>query len=180
MVYKITRNQHPMHFASSWAKKDDTRWTFQDLNTTVPFVSNGKHEDFWNRTKTINDPCPAGWTVLGERNGTFGTPDKQSRAILENGIYGLEAVYTIKGGPNSTVWWPASGFRTVDGTLGNLGYGGYYWAYDHIEAAHGGHGMWFTMKNDEKKGPSYTFNDVAVMTNHACSVRCMKAKQTQD
>lgn len=170
--------QHPMDYASSWKDSKDTRWTNKDSNTLDPFMSQGGHEDFWNRSKTINDPCPAGWSILGEGSGSFGKPDENlSKVYCGNGIYGLDAVYTIKNVDNYTVWWPASGFRSVDGTLGNLGYGGYYWAYDHIEATHGGHGMFFTISNDSKKGVQYSYKDVNVMTNHASSVRCVKAQQ---
>ena len=164
--------QHPMDFASSWDKNTDTRWTTKELNTTEPFVSNGKHEDFWNRSKTINDPCPAGWTVLGE-NGKLSQTPSSSVQYTSGGVYGIEAVYTSKdGSTSSTVWWPASGFRSVDGTLGNIGLGGYYWWFDHIGATHGGHGWWFY-----KNGTTFK-EDSGVMTNHASSVRCVKAKQS--
>lgn len=156
-ITEIHGYQHPMDYASSWKDSKDTRWTNKESNTVAPFISKGGHEDFWNRSKTVNDPCPAGWSILGEGSGSFGKPDeKLSKAYCGNGTYGLEAVYTVKNVGNNTVWWPASGFRSVDGTLGNLGYGGYYWAYDHIEATHGGHGMFFTISNDSKKGVQYS------------------------
>ncbi len=166
--------QHPMDFASSHAKNNDTRWTTKDLNKTEPFVSNGNHEDFWNRSKTIKDPCPAGWTVLGENGDLYGKPTAATN-YMSDGVYGIEATYTDKKGSwASTVWWPASGFRSVDGTIGNLGQCGYYWHFDHIDATHGGHGQWFT-KNSKKN--TYEVDGVSAMTNHACVVRCVKAKQ---
>lgn len=164
--------QHPMDFASSWEKKNDTRWTETELNQTDPFVSNGKHEDFWNRSKTIKDPCPAGWTIMGENGDLYGKPSK-TISYMSGGIYGIEAEYAFNGESPSIVWWPASGFRSVDGMLGNLGLGGYYWWFDHIDADHGGHGWWFA--KDSKK--EVYKNASGVMTNHACSVRCVKAKQ---
>ncbi len=167
--------QHPMDYASSWLKKDDTRWTTKELNQTEPFVSNGDHEDFWNRSKTINDPCPAGWTMLGENGKLYQEPSSQVQYFTD-GVYGIEAVYNFSDGSSSTVWWPASGFRSVDGTLGNIGLGGYYWWFDHISATHGGHGSYFY--KDTKKGIYKT--DSGVMTNHASSVRCVKAKQSSE
>ena len=169
--------KHPMDFASTWNAKSsgDTRWTTKELNKTEPFVSNGKHEDFWNRSKTINDPCPAGWTMLGEDGKLYDTPTSQEQYFTD-GVYGIEAVYTLKDGTSSTVWWPASGFRSVDGTLGNIGLGGYYWWFDHIDAQHGGHGSFFY--KEANKGIYKT--GTGVMTNHASSVRCVKAKQSED
>ncbi len=167
--------QHPMDYASSWLKKGDTRWTTKELNQTEPFVSNGDHEDFWNRSKTINDPCPAGWTMLGENGKLYQEPSSQVQYFTD-GVYGIEAVYNFSDGSSSTVWWPASGFRSVDGTLGNIGLGGYYWWFDHISATHGGHGSYFY--KDTKKGIYKT--DSGVMTNHASSVRCVKAKQSSE
>ncbi len=166
--------QHPMDFASSHDSKDkDTRWTTTALNKTEPFASNGNHEDFWNRSKTIKDPCPAGWTVLGENGDLFGKPSTETY-YTSDGVYGIEATYSDKKGTwSSTVWWPASGFRSVDGTLGNIGIGGYYWHFDHIDNTHGGHGQSFTKKSNKNE---YEFGSGA-MTNHACVVRCVKARQ---
>ncbi len=171
--------QNPMEFASSWTKESqDTRWTIRALNQTEPFVSSGDHEDFWNRSKTINDPCPAGWTMLGDNSDLYGTPSTEAY-FMADGVYGIEASYTYKNSTEtSTIWWPASGFRSVDGTLGELGLKGYYWAFDHIDANHGGHGWYFAKYYDKKKGYYYKSNDgISDMTNHACVVRCVKAKQ---
>lgn len=172
-ITAIEGYKKPMNFASSYKDDKDTRWTNKDLNKEEPFVSKGGHEDFWNRTKTINDPCPAGWTIIGERNGTFF--DKYtSKAYHDNGIYGQEITCTVNK-TNYTSWWPASGFRSVDGTMGNLGFGGYYWYYDHIENKHGGHGWSWTY--DSKNNVYKEKTNENPMTNHACVIRCVKAKQ---
>ena len=57
--------------------------------------------------------------------------------------------------------------------MAEVGYRGAYLHYDHINATHGGHGMSFYLKTN-----SYImdYND-AVMTNHATSIRCVRAKQ---
>lgn len=187
--------QNPMRYVSSWKDRKDTRWTNKDLNQSEPFKSNGDHEDFWNRSKTINDPCPAGWTIIGKDgkhanekgnnnkddesggNGDlYGVPSSVQE-YHGNGMYGIEATYNVNGS-TYTVWWPAAGFRSVDGLMGNVGKGGYYWFFDHIAASHGGHGWSFFEKTDKNKPTSFerkTKGDP--MTNHASSVRCVKAKQ---
>ena len=177
-------SHNPMCFASSWTKKGDVRWTTKELNATEPFVSKGGHEDFWNRTKTINDPCPAGWTILGERGGElFSLKSSKTIKVTEptsyssNGMFGMEVKFVSEGTTYDT-WWPAAGFRSVDGRLGNLGYGGYYWHYDHIKANHGGHGLSFSL-NSKRGGYSIGSNGGPI-GNHACSVRCVKALQSSE
>ena len=154
------------------------------MNATEPFVSKGGHEDFWNRTKTINDPCPAGWTILGERGGElFSLKSSKTIKVTEptsyssNGRFGMEVKFVSEGTTYDT-WWPAAGFRSVDGRLGNLGYGGYYWHYDHIEANHGGHGLSFSLNS--KKGEYSIGITGGPIGNHACSVRCVKALQSSE
>lgn len=180
--------KNPMKYASG--PGNDTRWTTNKLNQTEPFVSKGDHEDFWNRSKTINDPCPAGWTILGKsgqhanesggggggkQGEIFGKPASRTD-YKGNGVYGIETTYYVNG-KTYTVWWPAAGFRSIDGTMGNVGRGGWYWYFDHIAASHGGHGWSFIEK--EEKGYKYKagITNGAPMTNHASSIRCVKAKQ---
>ena len=164
--------KNPMMFASNPGQ--DSRWTKQDKNTKAPFVSNGDHEDFWNRTKTINDPCPAGWTIIGERKGAF-YKNPTITATMTNGVYGAD-ISCIIGGTKYTVWWPAAGFRSVHGRMGNLGEMGVYWLFDHISNVHGGH-YWQLLK--VRDGKTYTYKATFdCKTNHAGSMRCVRANQT--
>lgn len=146
----------------------DDRWTHPDLNSGI-YDSQGGHEDYWNRTKTIFDPCPSGWTVLGERKGRFLNKDATSQS--DTNTYGVTSTYTYDGTVYS-VWWPASGFRDIVGRVSNLGYGGYYCHYDHMENNHGVHGSYF-----EKTTIQMASENGKVKTNHASSIRCVRVSQ---
>ena len=177
LTYSI---QHPMTFSSAEVSKD-TRWTDPTMADNLSYmntadnntglVSSG-HEAYWNRTKTIFDPCPAGWTVLGERNGVFFGGKETKTAVTTAPAYGLSVEFTYNG-TKYTSWWPAAGVRTTKGTMAEVGYRGAYLHYDHINATHGGHGTSFYLKTN-----SYIMDyKDAVMTNHATSIRCVRAKQ---
>ena len=135
-------------------------------------LDNG-HEAYWNRTKTAFDPCPAGWTILGERKGRFfGKSD--SYAVYHSpgrDYYGIISHCTISGVTND-IWWPAAGMRSLNGTMVDVGYRGAYVHFDHINATHGLHGVYFL--EDKNNG---LFNDLTKLTNSAVSVRCVRASQ---
>ena len=66
-----------MTFSSAEVSKD-TRWTDPTMADNLSYMNTADnntglassgHEAYWNRTKPIFDPCPAGWNVLGERGG---------------------------------------------------------------------------------------------------------------
>ena len=137
-------------------------------------LSDGGHQAYWNRTKTIMDPCPVGYSVLGEEGGLFLGSDSKTYIFEaaggshpDHGVYGM--LTQLSG--QSQVWWPAAGVRTISGYLGGVGYQGMYFHYDHIAATHGGHGSSFY------NGGSWT---VGTMTNQAASVRCVREKQFSD
>ena len=94
---------------------DNTRWTTSES------------------TKSIYDPCPAGWRVPdGGSNGVW------SKALGSSSSFTNESLYdsTNKGmnfsgkfGSASTIWYPASGCRyNCDDSLSNVGNRGYYWS----------------------------------------------------
>lgn len=167
--------QHPMVFSDSqsthiWTDCDDA----DNLSYMDGFVVDGiarstglqtsGHEAYWNRTKTIFDPCPAGWTVLGEGSGAMITGKGTAEYVSTGNTYGLK--YTCNG---NTIWWPYAGVRAYDGRIGNVGVDGAYIYYDHIEATHGWHGM-------DIYASKQTLG--TVHSNHAASVRCVRAKQS--
>ena len=103
---------HPTTFvktsADDWqySSRDNSLWTTSD------------------KTKSIYDPCPAGWRVPdGGDNGIWlkagfadTTYDSTNRGIS----------FSISS--PSTTWYPASGYRSSSvGSLGNVGFG-YYWS----------------------------------------------------
>ncbi len=139
-------------------------------------LSDGGHQAYWNRTKTIMDPCPVGYSVLGEEGGLYIGGDTKTyifeaaggtAAGITHPDHGVYGIMTQKSGYDP-VWWPAAGVRTISGYLGGVGYQGMYFYYDHIAATHGGHGMAFNNGGGWKDG---------MMTNQAASVRCVREKQ---
>lgn len=154
--------RYPMTLASG----NKGPWTTVAKNQgDLLFASKGGHEDYWNRTKTINDPCPSGWTVLGERGGKFFGKDALTYTWNSgNEVYGM----TSKLSGYDEVWWPAAGSRSMLGTMSDVGFLGVYAQYDHVSSDHGAHCMYFGY--NEKRGDD-------TKTNHAASIRCVKVKQ---
>ena len=92
---------------------DNTRWTTSD------------------ESKSIYDPCPAGWRVPdGGSNGVW------SKAYGSSSYFDYTYDSTNKGmnfsgkfGSNQTIWYPSSGCRySNDGSLGHVGDLGRYWS----------------------------------------------------
>jgi uncharacterized protein (TIGR02145 family) len=92
---------------------DNTRWTTSD------------------KPKSIFDPCPSGWRV----------PDGGSDGVWSKALgfyYGFDYTYSStnegmifsgKFGSASTIWYPASGYRSgYRGALADVGGSGYYWS----------------------------------------------------
>ena len=115
----VTSNPTVFVYASSspydwhYSSRDNTLWTNS------------------SSTKSIYDPCPAGWRVPdGGSSGVW------SKALGSSSSYtgtynstneGMN--FSDKFGSASTIWYPASGFRSSgDGSLYNVGYYGYYWS----------------------------------------------------
>ena len=88
-------------------------------------------DESWESTKTVYDPCPAGWRVpegggdgvwakaLGSSASVSLLFDSSKRGINFTGAYG----------DSECIWYPNSGFRNYsDGGLNNVNYGGYSWS----------------------------------------------------
>lgn len=80
----------------------------------------------WQSTKTIYDPCPAGWRVPdGGSNGvwnTAGFDDHSYDSSDEGMLFG-------SGISSPATWYPAAGYRYYDnGALRSVGFHGYYWS----------------------------------------------------
>ena len=92
---------------------DNTRWTTSETS------------------KSIYDPCPAGWRVPdGDANGVW-LKAKGSSSSFSNSYNSTNEGMNFSGklGSASTIWYPASGYRIYnDGSLGTVGYYGYYWS----------------------------------------------------
>ena len=108
------------YFDWHYSSRDNTLWTTSD------------------KTKSIYDPCPAGWRVPdGSSNGIWSKAIGSSSSY--NGTYdnaneGMN--FSGKFGSASTIWYPASGYRNdYDGSPFDVGNYGYYWSaspYSHL------------------------------------------------
>ena len=131
---------------------DNTRWTTSETS------------------KSIYDPCPAGWRVPdGGSNGVW------SKALGSSSHFGDESLidstnegknFSGKFGSASAIWYPASGYRYNDtGTLGIFGRRGTYWS------ASPDSNSAYTLSFSVKGGvyPSYSFYRAG-----GYSVRCIR------
>ena len=94
---------------------DNTRWTTSELS------------------KSIYDPCPAGWRVPeGGSNGVWSKALGSPSSFTDNSLYDStnEGInFSGKFGETPTIWYPASGMRySGDSSLKNVGYSVGYWS----------------------------------------------------
>ena len=87
----------------------------------------------WTATsKTVYDPCPAGWRVPeGGENGVWakalGSDSYFSGYPFDDTNKGMN--FSGKFGSAETIWYPAPGIRSVgEGGLIQVGLRGYYWS----------------------------------------------------
>ena len=110
---------HPMTFVKA-GSSSSYDWHYSSRNN-----------DLWKSSKTIYDPCPAGWrvpdggdnSVWSEACGTsswFYYPyDDTDEGMNFSGRFGGASV----------IWYPASGYRhRTDGSLNDVGNYGLYWS----------------------------------------------------
>ena len=198
--------RNPMVFASKF-QNSDTRWTDKEINDAEGdplYDVTGAKQDYWNRQKTVHDPCPSGWTILGD-TASFWNQGEELDVFThggfkdDNGKY-IGGVYSQLPGYADKVWWPAAGVRSVYGRLANMGHTSVYYMLDHIAHAHGAHIARFLLNTEitqsnvntsftiqEKEYTSSgTFNGLLGQinvdcngfgTNQAASIRCVKVDQ---
>ena len=91
----------------------------------------------WTSTKTVCDPCPAGWRVPdGGENGVWAKALGTSRLVLSYDWTNMGINFTGSYGDAESIWYPATGFRSYsdrgDDSLvsiqGNTGSFGDYWS----------------------------------------------------
>ena len=94
-------------------------------STKYDWHYSSRNNDLWKSSKTIYDPCPAGWRVPdggddGVWSKAYGSPSSlydYPYNSVSKGIYFLD------------FWYPASGRRNYDHkTLSLVGYYGIYWS----------------------------------------------------
>ena len=110
---KNNSSNHDWYYTGS-SSTDNTRWTTSE------------------KTKSIYDPCPAGWRVPdGGSNGVW-SKAVGSSAYFDN--YPCDSTnggmnFSGKFGSSPTIWYSLSGFRgSGDGGLGNVGGSGSCWS----------------------------------------------------
>ncbi len=114
--------EHPTIFITSNSNNLD--WYYTGSSST--------DNTRWQSSKTIYDPCPAGWRVPdGGDNGVWSTALGSSssyKVTYDTTNEGLN--FSGKFGSASTIWYPASGYRLGDGggVLSRVGYAGYSWS----------------------------------------------------
>lgn len=157
---------------------EEDNMTYMDVRGFNGGLTNEGFEAYWNRTKTIFDPCPAGWTVLGNNGQLARLSDVPTTAYYSDD--GLETTYTYNGITYIT-WWPPAGIRSTNGKMADIGYRGNYFMFDHIQNSHGGHAMAYYIKSSGititdgiQTRPTANFG---LHTNHASPIRCVSAKQ---
>ena len=113
---------HPTTFVTG-VSLSDYDWCYSSRDNSLWTTS--------DKTKSIYDPCPAGWRVPdGGDNGIW------SKALGSSSYYYYTYNDANKGinfsgkfGSASTIWYPASGYHYhLDGSLGDVGNSGYYWS----------------------------------------------------
>ena len=109
---KLNSSNSDWYYTGS-SSTDNTRWSTSD------------------KTKSIYDPCPAGWRVPdGGKNGVW------SKAVGSSSYFDYSYDSTNEGmnisgkfGSASTIWYPASGYRNNgDGSLLHVGLSGLCWS----------------------------------------------------
>ena len=133
--------QNPQNFytwGGSWYNNPPAGYSYYNLwsvdNTTTGWNDNAV-------VKTVYDPCPVGFKMPASNAFTGFTSNGQNQSgaanINANGTadswdkfsaaYGHN--FYTNGSKNATIFFPASGFRVIsDGSLSNVGNGGYYWS----------------------------------------------------
>ena len=141
---KYNSSNYDWYYTGS-STTDNTRWTTS------------------RATKSIYDPCPAGWRVPdGGSNRVW------SKAGFDDTTYDStnEGMSFSISSP-STTWYPASGFRlSSDGSIGNVGSTGYYWSASPIN--YDAYFLYFDYNGTV--GPSVSTNTRAA----GYSVRCLQ------
>lgn len=161
---------------------DNKAWMDPSVSSTASHgrtgLTDGGHEAYWNRTKTIMDPCPPGYSVLGAYNDKshYYGKDTITASNTDAAGYGIWTHHTYDGVTYDT-WWPAAGVRARDGRMAGMGEFGAYFFYDHIKESHGGHGFAFKITSS---GSQILESGGGPITGHATPIRCVREKQLSE
>ncbi len=137
--------------------------------------SNEQIDDLWSSSKTIYDPCPAGWRVpdggpagvwassWSSKDGLNGTTI-QGYGLWQENNYGLDAGSAFSDGSQS-IWYPATGYRLYSDSkiYGESMYGMY----------------WSCTTDGQRSFDMYNSSDILYLAHHSyraygAAVRCLK------
>lgn len=130
-----------------------------------------RNNELWTPTKTIYDPCPAGWRVPdGMYDGVWVRANSSSSHIscpYDSVDRGMD--FSGKFADSATIWYPASGSRSCsNGALCDVGIEGAYWSV--TPTVNSSCYLWFYYEGDfasilgEKRAEGY-------------SIRCFKISE---
>lgn len=155
-------NEHPDVFSISgtglWlAVNDETRWGGDNVNTDGYYLGLNKGYS----TKTINDPCPAGWKVPNSGSN-------EGWGKLYGQIITGQSSYYGQNLPDYGGWYPLCGTRRCnEGSLIYNTTDTYYWAANHWPGARATIGL-IVRRGDALTTWTYLW------WGYAASVRCVR------
>ena len=124
---------------------------------------NGHDSSLWGKTKTIYDPCPAGWRVAEGEYGLNGVWDITNlNPIFDNTNRG----YMIELSNEVLAWYPLTGYRTSEGYWSNTNWACYIWCYNVSTSNYKSYSLLLALD------PSFLYHEE--YKSHALSVRCQK------
>ena len=120
----------------SYVTANPTTSVTADSSTDYDWHYSSRDNTLWttsNQTKSIYDPCPAGWRVPdGGANGVWSKALGSSSSFITELLYSSSNKgmhFSGKFGSASPIWYPASGCRyDGGGGLSSVGDVGYYWS----------------------------------------------------
>ena len=158
--------------SSAWATSSSS--LSQNLTVKNPmtfYTGGGMPDGNWASTKTVNDPCPAGWRVPdGGASGIWATAKGSSKDFtVTTSSYGLN--FSDAFGIDKTIWYPAAGYYNASGTFEATGSYGNYWSATYT--SNDVYDLNFATRDDEGRG---YVNSTATSGSRAwgMTVRCCK------
>ena len=121
----------------AYATAHPTTFITENKNNHDWYYSSGSSTDNtrWRSSKTVYDPCPAGWRVpdggsSGVWSKAFGIGSYWSTSYYwEYANHGTDFSKTDKKlGSSGPIWYPASGYRSSNYNQIYVGINGYYWS----------------------------------------------------
>lgn len=160
--------------SSAWATSSSSLSLELTVKNPMTFYTGGGMPDgSWASTKTVNDPCPAGWRVPdGGTSGIWATAKGSSSDFrVTSSSYGLN--FSGAFGGDATIWYPAAGYYNASGTFEATGSYGNYWSATYT--SNDAYDLNFATRNED--GVGYVC-PMAKSGSRAwgMSVRCCKIK----